>query len=180
MDERGGRARRADPFGLVALAGAGSLTAHEVGYALAGSDGQVEHGHLTLLAPLVVVSLCLAGWLAAVRVLRAGGGTPPTWQHLALAQTAVYVLLEFGERVLAGSLGTIASPPVVAGLVLQPLVAFVAVLLLRVGERAVLAVFGVRRPLPRRTGLPRGAVPVVEVLAVRRGGSVRLRGPPSV
>ena len=171
---------RADPFGLLALAGAGTIAAHELGYFVAPGDVSVSHRHLSLLAPVVVMALCVTAWMSAVRILRTGGAQPPSLGLLAGVQVALYLALEVGERVVLGDLASLLSAPVLLGLALQPAIAGIAVVLLRVGEQAILTWFGPTAAWPARPGLPPAIAPVPVFVPARRAGGVRLRGPPSV
>lgn len=171
-----------DPAGVLALAGAGTIAAHELGYLVdpltGGTSAQVSHAHLAVLGPLALFALCVAGWAAAVRVLRAGGGTPPSWRHLAALQTGAYLALEVGERAVAGDLESLASAPVALGLLLQPVIAWAAIRLLAVGRDVLVRVFGatdVRLPV---VPLPSPVAPVIAVRSVWVAGRARPRGPP--
>jgi len=176
--------RGADPAGLAALAGAGTIAAHELGYLIGpitGSDTSlVSHAHLAVLGPIALIALCVAGWSAALRVLRAGGGTPPAWHRLTLLQVCAYLALEVGERVVARDLGSLVSAPVVLGLALQPLIAWFAIRLLAAGAEALVRVFGASSPRPVAAALTVVAAPTAPLRSVWAPGRFRLRGPPMV
>jgi len=176
--------RGADPAGLAALAGAGTIAAHELGYPvgpLLGSDASlVSHAHFAVLGPIALIALCIAGWSAAIRVLRAGGGTPPAWHRLALLQVGAYLALEVGERVVAGDLGSLVSAPVVLGLALQPAIAWLAIRLLVAGADVLVRVFGASSPRRAPAVLAVVAAPAAPRRSVWAPGRFRLRGPPMV
>lgn len=173
----GARQNGVDPFGLAALAGAGTLGAHELGYLAGSDDGSVSHAHFAVLGPLALFAVCAAGWFAAVRVLRDGGGHPPSMRSLVGLQTALYLVIEVGERVAVGDLESLASAPVALGLILQPVIAWAAIQLLRLGSALLLAAFG--RPRRRFAAPPAAwfAPTLVHVPAVI-GRHERVRGPP--
>lgn len=168
--------RRADSFGLMALVGAGTLGAHELGY-LADPDGSVSHAYLDVLGPILVLLACVAAWSAAVRVLRGDPGRLPSVRILTAVQVTAYLVLEVGERLVDGSLSSLASTPVVLGLLAQPLVAALAVGLLRLGRHVVRSMrrTGRRALAPRRIRVPAPTASYVSTPALRR---LRLRGPP--
>jgi len=144
---------------LLALASAGALSAHGLGYStgtlLVGRTTQVPHGHLVLLGWLGGVAAALA-----VLALAAAGARRTTCcpgvalRPLLSVQLAVYGWLEISERLLHGEpLMGLLTAPVLLGLLAQPLTAGTLVLLLAVTTRVV------RRLLRRATR------PVVPALA---------------
>jgi len=173
-----------DPAGLMALVGAGMIAAHELGYVLGlltGSDATfVPHTHLAVFGPVALVALCIAGWAAAVRVLRAGGGSPPSWHRLALLQVGAYLVLEVGERVVIGDLVSLFSAPVLFGLLLQPIIAWMAVRLLAASAGVLVRIFGAVAPRPVVAPLAVVAPMATPLRSVWAPGRFRLRGPPMV
>ena len=154
--------------GLLALACAGALSGHGVGYAtgalLGGGAELVAHEHLQLLTWLWGVAGAVAILaLAAAGARRASCCAGVRLRPLLSAQLAVYGWLEISERVLLGeSLLGLLTAPVLLGLAAQPVTAWTLVLLLaaatRVARRLLrrLAPFVVPAPLRRRsTGLRR-------------------------
>ena len=81
-------ARRADPFGVAALAAAGAMTAHEIGYLGETGESVVSHEYFGVLGPIVILALCAAAWFASEQPgtahfrynWHAEGGTP-IWTH---------------------------------------------------------------------------------------------------
>lgn len=168
--------RRVDPFGLGALVASGTLAGHELGYFIGGRSS-VSHTYVDLIGPFVVLMGCLAAWLAALRILRDDAGRLPSVGVLIVAQTLAFTGMEVTERVVTDSLTSLASTPVVIGLLLQPLVALVAKQLLAVGERLVEAF----RPVVRRAvsrSLVDTARPVAVLVSSPGLVRLRLRGPP--
>lgn len=148
--------------GLLALASAGALSAHAVGYSTATLLGrraaEVSHGHLAVLGFLGGVAAAVG-----VLVLAAAGARRTTCcagvalRPLLWAQVAVYAWLEVSERLLHGAplLGLLTAP-VLLGLAAQPLTAWTLVLLLTVTTSAARQLL--RRPerltVPARTDSP--------------------------
>ncbi|BAN01137.1 hypothetical protein [Ilumatobacter coccineus] len=168
--------RRVDPFGLGALVASGTLAAHELGYFIGGRSS-VSHSYVEWIGPIVVLMGCLAAWLAALRILRNDPGRLPSVGVLIALQTVVFAAMEVAERITSDSLTSLASAPVIVGLLLQPLVALVAKQLLAVGQRLVEAF--------RPTATPRASHSLVDTprplaVLVSSPGLVRLRlrGPP--
>ncbi|WP_420451825.1 hypothetical protein [Ilumatobacter sp.] len=171
--ERSGGVDRA---GVGALAASGVLVAHEVGY-LVGDGASVSHAYLGVVGPLVVLATCAAAWCAAVRVLRHDPRRLPSLSTLALLQMSAFVSMEAGERLVAGSVDPSVSGPVVAGLLLQPLVAAIALQLLRVGRSLVEAWRDGRHRIAGSV-LPPALAPVSVLVRGQGSGEPRLRGPP--
>lgn len=169
--------RRADPFGVVALAAAGTMTAHELGYLVDGGVGDDAHAYFGLLGPVVILSLCLAGWLAALRVVRRDPGRRPSLRLLAGLQGGAYLAMEIGERLTTDSDQMLIRPAVVAGLLLQPVVAWAALRLLDAGRRVLQAWF-----VDDDAALPARSTPVATPVLLILGTLVpmrwRVRGPP--
>lgn len=126
---------RPDPAGLAALAGAGALVGHEIGY-LAAADAGAGHGHIAWLMPIALGVAIVGFWASAVSVLRRLPTPPPSIGALTAVQVAAYIVLEVGERA-AGFGGSLFSLPVLLGLLAQPLVAWAALRLLHAGRRVV-------------------------------------------
>lgn len=128
-----------DPFAIAALAGAGTLVGHELGY-LAETGASSGHDYFALLAPLALAGAVLAVWAAAVSVLKKGATVAPSTATLAAAQTVLYLGFEIGERTIGATDSALISLPVVLGLLAQPLVAWLAVHALKITS-AVIAGF---------------------------------------
>ena len=169
--------RRADVFGVVALAAAGMLVGHQLGY-LADSDARAGHVHLGLIGPVVIVAAIAAAWFAAVRVVRADPGRPPRWWTLSAVQVALYAVLEVGERViLDADVGSLASLPVALGLLAQPIVAWVALEFVgAAGDLISRFVDGAEPPRHDPPGPSRR--PALLLLPVRSSRAHRRRSPP--
>lgn len=165
-----------DRFGLGALVASGTLAAHEVAY-LTGDGGSISHGYLGLVGPMVVLAACVAAWSAALRILRHDPGRRPRLTRLAGAQFVLFIVVEFGERLVSDSLASFVSTPVVIGIVVQPLVAWIALALLRVGRRLVEA-WRDRRPLPPAPPLAPAAARVSALVWPAAAHRLRVRGPP--
>ncbi len=113
---------------VLALASAGVLVGHVLGYGAAellGAASGVGHGHLDLLLDVAVPLATAALALAALADPRRDGGTSAvSYRRLVAVQTALYLALEFAEHLGAGhGLSTLATAPVVAGLLAQFVVA---------------------------------------------------------
>lgn len=166
-----------DRFGLAALAAAGALGAHQLGY-LVGDGGSVSHGYLGVVGPLVLLAASIAAWVAGVRILRHDPGRAPAFSTLAGVQIAVFLAMEVGERLSTGSLASLLSSPVLLGLFLQPVVAFVALRLLDVGRELVEG-WRDRRLLPVVVDLGADATPFVAWSPRIDASCLRVRGPPA-
>jgi hypothetical protein len=171
-------ARRADPFGVAALAAAGAMSAHEIGYLAETGESVVSHEYFGVLGPVVILALCAAAWFGAVRVLRRDTGCAPPFALLAGVQVGLFTAMEIGERISTGSTSSLLSSPVLLGLALQPLVAWTALRLLSAGRRIIEAFFVPEAPdfSPAALQLPHWRVDVL-VDAVL-GAQLRVRGPP--
>jgi hypothetical protein len=169
-------ARRLDPFGTAALAAAGTLCAHEAGYFIGGSSA-VSHEYLGVVGPLVALAACLAAWGAALRVLRHDPGRAPTMVALTAAQSGIFVVMELAERAVTGSIASITSWPVITGLLLQPLVAWLALRILSVGH-TVLSALTTPQATLRPTALISLACADAQVTGRIDTAQLRLRGPP--
>lgn len=169
--------RQVDPFGVVALAAAGAMSAHELGYLTHRSPDDGAHAYLGVLGPLVLMGLCVAGWIAALRIVRRDAGRPPSFAALACLQVGGYLTMEVGERLFTDSAPAMLSPAVVAGLALQPAVAWTALCLLRAGSRLIEALFVDATPLtPRGSASP--PTPVDGLAGALLPVRLRVRGPP--
>lgn len=171
------RSRRADPFGVAALAATGTLAAHELGY-LVDSTNRVSHDYVSFVGPVVLLAACVAGWSAALRILRRDTGRAPSLVTLTLLQMAVFATMETVERAVTGSLATLPSAPVIAGLLLQPVVAFAALRLLSLGHLLVSG-FVSPTPAPPRPQQVWQQTAVLAPILVEARSSIRLRGPPN-
>ena len=171
-------ARRADPFGVAALAAAGAMTAHEIGYLAETGESVVSHEYFGVLGPIVILALCAAAWFGALSVLRRDTGRTPSFALLAGVQVGLFAAMEIGERISIGSTSSLLSSPVLLGLALQPLVAWTALRLLSAGRRIIEAFFVPEAPdfSPAALQLPHWRVDVL-VDAVL-GAQLRVRGPP--
>jgi hypothetical protein len=171
-------ARRADPFGVAALAAAGAMTAHEIGYLAETGESVVSHEYFGVLGPIVILTVCIAAWFGAVRVLRRDPGRAPSLALLAGVQVGLFAAMEIGERISTGSTSSLLSSPVLLGLALQPLVAWAALRLLSASRRIIEAFFVPEAPdfSPAALQLPHWRVDVL-VDAVL-GAQLRVRGPP--
>jgi preprotein translocase subunit SecY len=169
--------RRADSFGVIALAAAGTMTAHELGYLTnAGADDRT-HMYFGVLGPVVVLALCLAGWFAAVRIVRRDVGRAPSFALLAGLQIGGYVVMEVAEQVTSGGISGPISIPVFFGLALQPVVAWVALQILDAGHRVIRALF-VDDVLMLRNRSVVFATVIASVVGTQVPSRLRVRGPP--
>lgn len=154
---------------LAVLSAGGVVVAHALNYMLVVPSAHERHdllattGHAHLpVAEFVVSALAVtAGVLAIAHGFRLGirdraGRYRPLRREVAVVaglQAAAFVGLELAERVAAGTTGRSFGVLLTLGLVVQPLVALVAVLLARLlaklGEQLAHLVAG-RRPAVRR------------------------------
>lgn len=128
-----------DPFALAALVSAGALVGHELGYLAAGASGG-GHGYFAVAGPIAIASVVAAVWASAVSVMRRGAAKAPSVAALSLAQSILYVCFEVGERAVSSVDTPLLSLSVLAGLVAQPLVAWLAVRALRLATTVLAAV----------------------------------------
>jgi hypothetical protein len=169
--------RRADPFGVVALAAAGTMTAHELGYLTDAGAADGAHTYFGVLGPIVVLALCIAAWFAAMRIVRRDVGRAPSFALLAGLQVGAYVVMEVAEQVTSGVAPEPISIPVLLGLALQPVAAWVALQTLDAGHRIIRALFVDDVPtLPSRPVV--FATPVASVVGTKLPSRLRVRGPP--
>jgi hypothetical protein len=167
---------RVDPFGLGALVAAGTLSAHQIGY-LTDADARAAHTYLSVIGPAILLIGFAAAWAAALRILRHDSGRAPSWSTLTAIQVSLFAAMEVGEWVALDSFGSLWSTPVIVGLCAQPVVAFAALRLLRVGQRVVTSYSGSIAVFDERSDDVAPAEPASVVL-VERGVVLRLRGPP--
>ena len=171
-------ARRVDPFGIAALAAAGAMTAHEIGYLAETGESIVSHEYFDVLGPAIVIALCVAAWFGTVRVLRRDTGRAPSLALLAGVQVGLFAAMEIGERISTGSTSSLLSTPVLLGLVLQPLVAWAALRLLSASRRVIEAFLVSKAPdfSPTALQLPHWRIDVLVETVL--GARLRVRGPP--
>jgi hypothetical protein len=179
--------RSGDPFGLVALAGAGMMLAHQVGYMTDSTRG-AGHEHFGILGPIAVLGTLVALWSAAVSVVHRAltrhtgprmTTNGPSFFQLTVFQSILYAAMEAAERLVGDAPGTLWSLPVVVGLAAQPLVAYFALVVLRAGERALLFILDRIQPTAHTDPLVLHCTPTDAVDAVSSVGDVLSRGPPS-
>jgi len=174
---------------------AGVVAAHVVDYCAVFPDGAERARHLAvtghgywpvaataaLLSAVTVMGTALR--LGMTRLRRpAGPAPPPGWwlrlSHLARVQVVLFAAVEVVERIAAGShpARLFESPEFALGVVLQVVIAAVALLVLSGTERVGQAVARRRRPARRRTyQRPHPVAAGAVRLDVRRTGS---RAPP--
>lgn len=168
---------------VLALVGLATLTGHTIGHGgwSAWTTGRsAGHGYLEAAAALAVPAAVVAfAWLA-VRTARHSLQALPTVRFLASAAAGLYVVQEAVEHAIVNGAGLqiLSEPPFWLGLLAQPLVALVLVLLLRVG-RSVARVLLATSPVPRLAPAPRrlpalALVPVNPVVT-----TAWVRGPPN-
>lgn len=170
--------RRADRFGVVALAASGTLAGHQLGY-LTDAESRAAHGYLAVVGPVVVLLGFVAAWIAAVRILRRDAGVAPTFFRLGVAQVGLYGAMEILERIGGDGYGALWSVPVLLGLLAQPVVAWVALRVLRISARVIDALASARPPSTTRRPLRR-PVDVAHRVARLRPAAIHPRGPPAV
>ena len=149
---------------------AGSLAAHQVAYALAGSS-TASHGYLSLVpaalaALIALLAVALAGEVAAGRRGAAPIGVSP---RIALVPVLAFVVQEHLERLAAGEPALTAAfePTFVLGLALQIPFGLAAWLLARLLLRAAFAAgCSLLRPQRVRRASSR-AVPLVAIVLPR-------------
>lgn len=137
------------------LALAGVLVGHTVGYA--GGHGAHGGGHWYVFPALAVVGplAVIVGTVSAVaEARRVGIALELSVARLLGAQAALYTVLEVGERLVHGHLGTITGASVALGLLAQLPVALALHGLVRLARRAAHRLFsgpvGCRQPLALR------------------------------
>lgn len=172
--------RSFDRWLLAAIAGAGALVGHGIGYSLGAAADATDHGHLAVVAPAVTGIAGLAALALVVRWAQAAPGRPP-YRSLVGAHIVAYLALEVIEAALSSPVAHLSSPGFVIGLAAQPLVAWVVARALRAG-----VVFLRSARIIRRSRSPRAAR-VIPLPAGRvTGGGVvvgaprQRRGPPVV
>lgn len=168
---------RADPFGVVALAAAGTMTAHKLGYLTDAGADDGAHTYFGVIGPIVVLALCLAGWFAALRIVRRDVGRAPSFALLAGLQVGAYVVMEVAEQVTSGAAPGPISIPVLLGLTLQPVVAWAALQILDAGHRVMQALFVDDVPT-HLSGPVVFATPIASVVDTLVPSRLRVRGPP--
>jgi|TARA_R110002110_G_scaffold92168_3_gene240057 hypothetical protein len=170
--------RRADPLGVLALAAAGAMTAHEIGYLGETGESAVSHEYFGVLGPIVILALCSAAWFGAIRILQRDTGRAPSLALLAGVQVGLFAAMEIGERLSTGSTSSLLSTPVVLGLTLQPFVAWAALRLLSASRRLIEAFLVPEAPefSPAALQLPHWRVDVLVETVL--GARLRVRGPP--
>jgi len=173
----------------VLAAAAGVVVAHAAGYMVAVPSAAERGPHLDATGhgywPLAVAA-AVVGTAVAVLVAAAGGagGRVSRWRSLAGWQVTAFVVVELGERAVAGAgpVELVASPEFCLGLVLQVPVALLAARLLRTAERAgarMAAALCRRRPWPAAGGAGHGLAPLARPPAPSPvPASARPRGPP--
>lgn len=132
-----------DPIAVVAMVGAGAMLGHEIGYLTDPAAGS-GHGYFALLAPFALAGVVVAMWASSLSVLRRLPSRTPGVAALAAAQTALYLGFEVGERLIGSTDSSLFSRAVVLGLILQPLVAWLAVRVLRFGSAVIARSFVAR------------------------------------
>lgn len=126
-----------DPFASIALAGAGMMLAHQIGY-LSEPGSSAGHEYFTILGPFALIAAATALWAGAVSVLRRQTAMAPSFAHLVSLQLALFMVIEVAERAIGDAPGSLLSRPVLLGLLAQPAVAWTARRLLRLGSRLLL------------------------------------------
>lgn len=138
---------------LLAVASAGVLGGHLLGYgagSLLGATTATHHGHLDPLVDVLVPlgSIALVA-IALAQPERSGWGRGLTVPRLAGLQSLMYTALEWGERAAQGhGVAELASTPVVAGFVAQLMIAVLVVWAVRLAWRAA------RPPAPMLSAWP--------------------------
>lgn len=166
-----------DGFGLAALAASGTLAAHQMAY-LVDAEARNAHAYFVVVGPVVLLAAFAATWLAAIRIIRRDVGRLPSVGALTAYQVGLYVAIEIGERIVGGeALGSLTSTPVVLGLAAQPVVAWAALRLLRVGARLIIALVAPPVSCDRPSSLSWTVSPRT-VLQSFPHATIRLRGPP--
>ncbi|MEM9036941.1 MAG: hypothetical protein AAGA99_20270 [Actinomycetota bacterium] len=165
---------------LVAIAGAGALVGHGVGYSLGAAAATTDHGHLSVLAPAATGVAGGAALVLITRWARRAPGRPP-YRSLVAGHVLAYLLLEIVEAALSSPVAHLSSPGFLIGLLAQPLVAWVVARALTTGADVLRAalVRSRRRPAraPRAVRFPAGLAPAGGVVV---GAPRHRRGPPLV
>lgn len=159
---------------------AGVLVGHAVVPLLFHSHGALSHPafHSHGLQPVLIAAAALAGFVGLARSVLSGDTSGPVrFGQLAGWQTAAYAGLELLE--LSGNFGVLAGQPTLwLGLVVQLVLAAIAVGLIRVGRRVVERLRSEVR-LPRRRRVE-PLLPARAVVTIGQFLTVRIvRGPPA-
>lgn len=163
------------PVGLGALTIAGALLGHEVGYLT--DPATRGHGYLDIATPLALIAIVATVWRIAINIVSAADEKLPSFAVLAGSQTGLYLAFEIGERLVGDTGSSLASVPVLAGLVAQPLVAWVALRILDIGQEILAAV--VARTVPTAmTFTAAFSFAIASLVAAAPIGVVAARGPP--
>ncbi|MGI9614128.1 MAG: hypothetical protein ACR2QO_14555 [Acidimicrobiales bacterium] len=185
--------RFAAPMTLLALGALVSLVAHQLAYVVAeplvavapalehASHGHLDHSHLSFQFALVVPLAAIAAAVVIIRwARRLGLGTGLRAHQLGAVGGLLFVGQEAAEAISqTGGLGAmVANPATFVGAVLAPIVAYLAILLLRQASAVVARILGSSHPsaFPTVGKLPH---PSDGVDMGRVGPGARLaRGPP--
>lgn len=169
---------------VAAVAAAGALAGHAVGYHLARPTHAVAHlttghGYSGALAAVVLPLGAAALVALAIRHARRTGGVPGlTVRSLAGVQLGIFLAQELGERLAAGQgLDLARDRGVWWGVIAQVVIAWLLVRALRLG--AAIVTWLTRRPKPsrQRHRRPRPVTDPVVALAV---AGPRSRAPPAL
>lgn len=185
--------RLAAPITLLSLGALVSLVAHQLAYLVAkplvamapalqhASHGHLDHSHLSFQFALVVPVAAVAAAVVIIRwARRLGLGAGLRAHHLGAVGGLLFVGQEAAEAISqTGGLGAMAANPATfIGAFLAPIVALLAILLLRQASAVVARLLGPAHPpaFPTVRKLPH---PVDGVDMGRVGPGARLaRGPP--
>jgi hypothetical protein len=176
--------RRSDAWVLAGLAFAGLVAGHTLSYRLAAPRGGLPHPYWSsaVTAALLAGVIASLGAIALAHRARLAGraARPGAWVLLVALQVGGFVVLELGERVVAGvgPAQVLSDPAVLLGVPLQLGVAWLAALVLKLFGRIGEALASPRaRPARAPRALGRGTPYSVRP----RPGSVRqaeARAPP--
>ena len=140
---------------LTIVVSAAVLTGHALGYQVAGLTTDSPHGYMgpvsSLVVPLGLAAIVLLGrsrgWA------NPAGGPPVRWHLLVAAQMGLYLTQELAETIQVDPRAVphlLTNRSVLAGLVAQPLVAWLVVLALRTTQRIGSRLSPARPPLSLR------------------------------
>ena len=163
---------------IIALAAAGMLTGHVIGYGISDATKAPDHGYLSLAGPIVGLIAVLVTTNMAIKVVRRAKVIVPSWRWLLFTQVAFFVVLETTERVVTGSLTDLGSLPVLLGLAAQIPVAIVLRWLTGTTVRLISRWAEIDRPVFSTPEVFRWHTPVVVATRSARFVPVGLRGPP--
>lgn len=163
------------PLGVGALTAAGALLGHEIGYLT--DRATLGHGYLQIAAPIALIAMVALIWRLAINIVRQTDERLPSIGALASTQAALYLAFEIGERLVGETGSSLWSLPVLTGLAAQPLVAWLALCLLRVSRDVLVSIISRTAQLAHLPTVQLATVPATQRATPTRR-TAAARGPP--